>query len=346
MATATEPLHVLVIAPVSWRTPPRHYGPWEQFASLLAEGLVAAGHRVTLAATADSLTAGELVGTVPRPLSEDPDLDAKVWETLHVATAMERAVADGVDLVHNSADLVPLAFSRLVDVPMVTTIHGFGSTSVLPIWERYADRCAYVAISDADRQPSLPYAATIHHGIDLDAFPPSTEPADELLFFGRIHPDKGTATAIEVARRVGLPLTIAGIVHDEAYFDAEVRPHLDGDRVRYLGSVGPDDRAQLLGRASALLHLIDFEEPFGFSVVEALACGTPVVAFPRGSMQELIVPGRDGALVDDVAGAVAAIDEVRSLPRQTIRDAARARFGVARMVDEYVALYRRVLADV
>lgn len=330
-----------MLAPISWRVPPRHYGPWEQFVSLLTEGLVARGVDVTLFATADSMTSARLVGVAPTGYSEDPSLDAKVWEARHIAAAFERA--GDVDLLHNSFDFLPLTYSRLVDTPVVTTIHGFASDVTLPVYLDHADHTAYVAISDADRHPQLPYVATIHHGIDLDAFELRTGPGAHLAFFGRIHPDKGTAVAIEVAARAGLPLVIAGIVQDQDYFDACVAPHVDGDRVSYLGPVGPAGRQEVLGGARALLHLIDFDEPFGFSVVEAMACGTPVVAYRRGSMPELVVPGENGALVDSVEDAVAAVEAVADLERAGVRRTVEQRFGVDRMVDEYLAVYRAVL---
>jgi glycosyltransferase involved in cell wall biosynthesis len=330
-----------MLAPISWRVPPRHYGPWERFVSLLTEGLVARGVDVTLFATGDSLTAARLVSVVARGWSEDPGLDAKVAECLHIAAAFERA--GEFDLIHNSFDFLPLSYSGLVSTPVLTTIHGFSSPSIVPVYEKYNHRGAYVAISDADRHPSLDYLATIHHGIDTDAFHLHPAPGAYLLFFGRIHPDKGAAEAIEVAAEVGMPLVLAGIVQDQAYFDARVAPHIDGERVRFLGAVGPDERAEILGGARALLHLIGFDEPFGLSVVEAMACGTPVIAFRRGSMPELIDEGRTGFLVDTTEQAVAAVGLTRHVDHQAIRKVAVARFGVDRMVDEYLAAYGQLL---
>lgn len=337
------PLRVGMLAPISWRVPPRHYGPWEQFVSLLTEGLVARGVEVTLFATADSRTRARLVGTAPTGYSEDPSLDAKVWECLHVATCFEQA--DAFDLIHNNADFLPLAWSRLVDTPVLTTIHGFSSERIVPVYERYDDRVHYVAISAADRHPRLHYAAVVHHGIDLDAFPLGRGDGGYLLFFGRIHPDKGTAEAIDLADRTGLRLLLAGIVQDRAYFEREVAPRLDGARVRFLGPVGPDRRAELLGGARALVHLVNFEEPFGFSVVEAMACGTPVIAMGCGSVPEVVAHGRTGFVCRTLAEMIAAVAEVPRLDRRACRAHVAARFSVERMADAYEAVYRRVIEE-
>src|SRR5271166_3029169 len=245
-----------MLGPISWRTPPRHYGPWELVTSLLTEALVARGVDVTLFATRDSQTAGTLAGVCPAPYSEDPTIDAKVWEMLHVAHVFERA--GEFDLIHNQADFVPLAFSRLVETPVVTTIHGFSSARILPAFKAYDDRVHFVAISEADRRPDLRYAATIHHGIRLEDFPFDPSGSEDLLFFGRIHPDKGAAEAIEAARRAGRRLVMAGIVQDEAYHERHVAPALDNRTVVYLGPVGGETRVKTLGSARALLHLINF----------------------------------------------------------------------------------------
>lgn len=334
-------MRVAVLAPIAWRVPPRHYGPWEQFASLLTEGLVAEGVDVTLFASGDSKTAARLMAVVPHGYAEDPATDAKVAECLHVSEVFERA-AD-FDIIHNSFDFLPLTYSGLVATPVITTIHGFSSERIVPVYQKYNAGTHYVAISDADRHPSLDYAATIHHGIDTAAFALHPQPGPSLLFFGRIHPDKGTGEAIAVARRCGRPLVIAGIVGDQRYFDEEVAPHIDGERVSYVGPVGGAQRTELLGAARALLHLIDFEEPFGFSVVEALASGTPVVAYRRGSMPELIDDGRSGYLVNDLDEAVAAVDLVAALDRRAIRAAAIERFGRRRMVLDYMEVYQRLV---
>ena len=336
-------MRVAVLAPISWRVPPRHYGPWEQFASLLTEGLVARGHEVTLFATGDSKTSARLCSVVPGGWSEDPTIDPKVAECLHISQVFERA--DEFDIVHNSFDFLPLTYAGLTATPVVTTIHGFSSPAIVPVYAKYNGRTAYVAISDADRHPALDYVATVHHGIDVGKFEFSSSPGSYLAFFGRIHPEKGVVEAIDAAETAGIPLQIAGIVQDETYFEREVVPRLDGDRVRYIGPVGAEDRSSFLGGAVALLHLIGFNEPFGFSVVEAMACGTPVIAFERGSMRELILDGTTGMLVADVAAAAEAASGIGMLPREEIRAEALARFSHERMVDEYVEVYERVLAS-
>jgi glycosyltransferase involved in cell wall biosynthesis len=339
--THADRLRVAILAPISWRVPPRHYGPWEQFASLLAEGLVARGLDVTLFATADSVTSARLASVVPRGWSEDDEIEPKVAECLHIAHAFERAAE--FDLIHNGFDFLPLSYSGLVETPVLTTIHGFSSERILSVYRRYDASTAYVAISDADRHPDLDYLATIHHGIDTDAFSLHPSPGGYLLFFGRIHPDKGAAEAIEVALAAGIPLVLAGIVQDQRYFDERVAPRLDGTRVSFLGPVAAAERAELLGGARALLHLISFDEPFGYSVVEAMACGTPVIAFPRGSMAELIDEGETGFLVADVEEAAAAVERAAGLDRAAIRARAVARFGVERMIDEYLDAYAAVV---
>lgn len=335
-------MRIGMLAPIAWRTPPRHYGPWERVVSLLTEGLVQRGLDVTLFATADSETSARLVAVAPVGYEEDSGLDANVWQSLHVAAAFERA--SEFDLIHNHVDFLPLTYSALVETPVLTTIHGFSSDRILPVYRRYNGRTYYVSISEADQCPELDYVATVHHGIDIERFTFRPEGGDYLLFFGRVHNDKGAKEAIEIARRAGRRLLMAGIIQDEDYFAEHVRPHLDGTRVSYVGSVGPEDRDRILGNAAALLHPVQFSEPFGLSVIEAMACGTPVVAFRRGSMPEIVIDGRTGFLVDDIDGAVAAVDRLGELRREDCRRLVEERFTAARMVDDYVRVYESILA--
>jgi len=331
-----------VLASIAHSVPPRSYGPWEQVASTLTEGLVARGHDVTLFATADSATSAHLHAEAPAGYEEDPDVDAKVSEALHIAAVFERA--DEFDVISNQFDFLPLAFSRLVRTPVVTTVHGFSSERIVPVYRAYDDIAHYVSISDSDRHPSLHYAATIHHGIELECFSVGSGDGGYLLFLGRIHPDKGTATAIDVAARAGVPLVIAGVVQDEDYFADEVAPRIDGTSVTFVGPVGPAERDRLLGGAMALLHLIDFDEPFGLSVVESLATGTPVIANARGSMPELLDDGVTGFLVRGADDAVAAVGRLDRLDRAVCRRTAQTRFSAERMVADYEALFARVAA--
>jgi len=283
-----------MLAPIAWRTPPLHYGPWESVVSLLTEGLVSRGYEVTLFATGDSITSGKLHAVCPQGYEEDRSLEPKVWECLHISELFE--YANEFDIIHNHFDFLPLTYTQLIDTSVVTTIHGFSSKAILSVYKKYNSKVTYVAISDADRSSELDYIATIYHGINLEQFDFQSEPEDYLIFFGRIHHDKGVKEAIEIARACNKKLILAGIIQDEDYYKISVEPYLDNDNVVYLGSVDPVKRSQLLGKASALLHPINFNEPFGLSVIEAMACGTPVIAFNKGSMPELIDNGVNGFL--------------------------------------------------
>jgi glycosyltransferase involved in cell wall biosynthesis len=334
-------MRIAVLSPISWRTPPLHYGPWESVVSLLTEELVRMGLDVTLFATGDSQTSGKLVAVCPHPYSEDHSVDPKVAECLHISEIFERA--DEFDIIHNHFDFLPLTYSGLVETPVVTTIHGFSSPSIVPVYKKYNDRGHYVAISDSDKSPELDYVATIHHGIDVAQFPFSGAKGEYLLFFGRIHPHKGVYEAIQVAQRIGMKLVIAGIIQDQDYFAARVEPYVDGTTVEYIGSVGPDQRADVLGGALALLHLISFDEPFGLSLVESMACGTPVIAFRRGSMPEIIRDGETGYIVEDVEGAINAVAGVTSIDRSTCRADVEKHFTSTRMARDYVRVYKEIL---
>jgi glycosyltransferase involved in cell wall biosynthesis len=331
---------VALLGPIAWRTPPLHYGPWELITSLIAEGLAARGVDVTLFATLDSVTEAKLDGVSPTGYEENADLDGRVWEALHVSHALARS--GEFDLVHNHLDWLPLAFSAHCAAPMLTTIHGFSGRNILPAYQRA--RSHFVSISDSDRSADLNYLATVHHGIDLGGLPVSTAGGDDLILFGRIHPDKGTDLAIEIARRAGRRLIMCGIVQDHAYFEELIEPRIDGDRVVYRGSVGPDERGRVLGSGAALLHPIRFAEPFGLSVVEAMACGTPVVAYRKGSMPEVVDEGVTGRLVENVDEAVAAVAGIGTIDRAGCAARARARFSADRMVEDYLTIYRKIVS--
>ncbi|PPK86140.1 glycosyltransferase involved in cell wall biosynthesis [Neolewinella xylanilytica] len=331
-----------MLAPIAWSTPPAAYGPWEQVTSHLTEGLVKRGIDVTLFATATSRTAGKLVATTAAGYAEREGQDPKVLEYLHISQVM--GVANAFDIIHNQFDFMPLGYAPLVNTPMVTTIHGFSSEQIVPVYERYNDSTDYVSISDSDRDDRIDYIATVYNGVDPDQFTVNREGGDYLLYFGRIHPDKGAAEAIAIAKRAKRPLWIAGLIQDHDYFRDKVAPHIDDENVRYLGNVGPDERDRILGGAYALLHPISFEEPFGLSVAESMMTGTPVIAFDRGSMPELIDHGKTGYLTDSVEGAVDLVSACGDLHRREIADSARDRFSVERMVDNYIDVYDKILS--
>lgn len=333
-------MRVAMLAPIAWRTPPRAYGPWELVTSLLTEALVVRGVDVTLFATLDSITAATLDGVVPAPYSEDPSIDAKVWEYRHLSYLF--AQAGLFDLIHNQADFPAHAFAPLVQTPIVTTIHGFSSQRILPMYAPYRGRVHFVAISDSDRHPALDYAATIHHGVPLDDFIFEPDGGESLLFFGRIHPDKGAAEAIRVAQASGRRLDLYGLVQDKAYYDRYVAPSNDGVNIAFHGMVGGEQRVSALSRARALLHLVNFDEPFGLSVIEAMASGTPVIASRRGSMPELIDDGVTGFLVDSIDDAISAVSRIDEIDRILVRRRVSERFSIDRMADKYLALYRSI----
>lgn len=333
-------MRVAVLAPVAWRTPPRHYGPWEQVASNIAEGLVASGMEVTLFATGDSITGGTLDAVVAQGYEENRSQDAKVVECLHISNLMEKA--GSFDIIHNNFDFLPLSFSKLIKTPVITTIHGFSSERIVPVYQKYNDTGYYVSISNANRHPDLDYIGTVYNGLDTSNFTFNDTPDDYLLFFGRIHPDKGTAEAVEIAQKSGRKLLIAGIIQDENYFKNHIEPKLTND-IQFIGAAGPEKRDELLRNASALLHPINFEEPFGMSVAEAMLCGTPVIAFNKGSMAELIRDGETGFLVTDIEGAVNAVNKLSDIKRSACRDWASSQFSKEKMVADYISLYHQIL---
>jgi glycosyltransferase involved in cell wall biosynthesis len=334
-------MRVAVLAPVAWRTPPRHYGPWEQVASNIAEGLIKKGVEVTLFATGDSITGGTLDAICATGYEEDRNQDAKVLECLHISNLMEKA--SQFDLIHNNFDFLPLTYSGLIKTPVITTIHGFSSSRIIPVYKKYNATSHYVSISNADRSPELEYLATVYNGLDARDFSFNGEPEDYLLYFGRIHHDKGTAEAIEIANKSNKKLLIAGIIQDANYYREKVEPFIDNEQVIYVGHAGPDKRKDLLGKAAALLHPINFNEPFGMSVAEAMLCGTPVIAFNKGSMPELIKDQETGFLVNNVDEAVDAVSKLSSINRENCRDWATAQFSSEKMVDDYYKLYQQIL---
>lgn len=333
---------IAVLAPVAWRTPPRRYGAWETVASNICEGLTRRGWDVTLFATADSLTSAKLCAVVDCGYEEDPSQEPKVVECLHISELMERA--GEFDLIHNNYDFLPLTYSRLIKTPMLTTIHGFSSDRIRQVYRKYKHDSWFVSISDADRDPELPYLATVYNGIDLSNITFRPTPGDKLLFLGRIHPDKGVHLAIDTAKRAGMKLLIAGIIQDQAYFDILIQPRIDGQYVEYIGPVGPVERDAAFKEAFALLHLNELPERFGLVMAEANAAGVPVIAYDRGSCREVIADGKTGFLVTSVEQAVRAVRNIDTIDRADCRRRVEERFTIDRMIDGYEQAYTRIFS--
>lgn len=331
---------VAILSPVAWRTPPVHYGAWETVASNIAEGLVARGWDVTLFATGDSITRARLHAVVDHGYEDDREIDPKVAEYQHLSEVFEHARE--FDLIHSHYDFMALSFSRLVETPVLTTVHGFSSPKIMPIYQKYRDG-NFVSISDSDRAEGLNYIATVYNGIDLALYPFRETGGGDLIFLGRIHPDKGVHLAIEVAHACGRHLIIAGIVQDETYFHEQVEPHIDGRQVSFIGPVGIEEKNQLFARASALLHLNTIPERFGLVLAEANAAGLPVIAADLGSCREVIAHGVTGFLVADVPGAVAAVDRIDEIDRRACRRRVEERFTTETMVKGYEAVYAKIL---
>jgi glycosyltransferase involved in cell wall biosynthesis len=332
-------MKIAILAPITWRTPPANYGPWEQVASVLTEALVTNGMDVTLFATGNSVTKAKLQSVCQTSLGEHP-ADAKVWECLHISNLMEQACQ--FDIIHNHFDFLPLTWSRLIRCPVITTIHGFSSEQIVPVYKKYNGSSWYVSISDSNRHPELQYLDTVYNGINEEQFQFGEGEGDYLLYFGRFHPHKGAHEAIQIAIQSNKKLILCGLVQDENYFKEKVVPYLDNTSIIYRGNVGPVLRNELLANALALLHPINFEEPFGLSVAEAMMCGTPVIAFNRGSMPELIKDRSTGFIVQDIREAVVALDNIKTISRQACREHALDKFSSQVMARHYMQLYEKV----
>jgi glycosyltransferase involved in cell wall biosynthesis len=335
-------VRVAVLGSIAWPTPPPGYGPWEQVSSDIAEGMVRRGLDVTLFASGNSCTAGRLASVVAVGLNEDPALNAQVYGALHVASLFKRA--NEFDLIHNNFDWVPLTYALATrEPPMLTTINGFSSPPILSAYYAGAERSFYCSISNSDRDPGLAYLATTYNGVDPQKFTFVERPGDYLVFLGRFHEEKGAHLAIEVARRAGVRLKIAAIHQDREYFRTQVEPHIDGDRVQFLGAVQRAARNELLGGALALVHMTTRPERFGLVLVEAMACGTPVLGARMGSIPEIVADGVTGFLCDGVDEAVAKAPLLAALDRRACRAHVEENFSVERMVDRYYDAYREAL---
>ncbi|UCD49353.1 MAG: glycosyltransferase family 4 protein [Phycisphaerales bacterium] len=330
---------IAILAPVAWRTPPRAYGAWETVASNITEGLAARGwQNVTLFATKDSVTKARLIGFVEQGYEEDKSQVPLVSTCLHISKAL--AMAGQFDLIHNNFDYLPLTYLPFVETPMLTTIHGFSEPDILRVYRDHKD-AYYVSISDADRDADLPYVATVYNGIDLSNLTFREQPGENLVFYGRIHPDKGLHLAIETAQKVQMPLIVAGIIQDQAYFD-ECARHFDDEQIRYIGPVNPEQRDALLGQARAVLHLNTIPERFGLVMAESMAAGVPVIAMDLGSCREVIQDQETGFLVNSVEQAVEAVRNIGRIERHKCRRRVEENFTIDCMVAHYEKVYEEI----
>jgi len=337
-------MRVAHVAPVATTIPPPKSGSVETMTSLLTEGLVASGVDVTLFATADSKTSATLHGTYPHGYWHDEQMwPWEMYEMLNLAAAVERA-AD-FDIIHYEAAYYPisLAFSRLSPTPIVQTLHHSPSEAEVQLWSRYPE-APFVAISQEQARllKGVNVVGTVLHGIDTDNFAFQETPEDYLLFLGRFTDGKGPLQAIEIAKRAGMRLILAAAEDD--YYRERIAPHVDGRRVIYFGEADFKAKVKLYGGARALLYPIQAREPFGLVLAEATTCGTPVAALDRGAVPEVVEDGVTGGVFDSLDAMVAGLPRVLALDRARVRAVAAERFGVARMVAGYEAVYR-ALAD-
>jgi glycosyltransferase involved in cell wall biosynthesis len=339
-------MRIAHVAPLYERVPPMLYGGTERVVSHLVEEQVRRGHEVTLFASGDSRTRAALVSSIPRALRLDLDVsDPLAPHLIELAQVFERA-AD-FDLIHSHIDYLAFPFCRFVSTPTIHTLHGRLDMPHVRMVLRHFDEVSLVSISDAQRRPvddlDVTWAGTVHHGLPLEAYPVGSGRGGYLAFLGRISPEKRPDVAIAIAKRAGIPLKIAAKVDpvDRSYFERDVAPLLDDSLVEFLGEIGEGDKARFLGDAVGLLFPIDWPEPFGLVMIESLACGTPVIARPCGSVPEVITPGRTGFLADSVDEFAEAIHHLDRIDRAACRREAETRFSVARMVDDYEAVYEK-----
>ena len=343
-------MRILQLAPLWETVPPPAYGGTEAVVSVLVEELVRRGHQVTLCASGDSITSAQLFSVYPRSLRTADDLlDRQPYDWMHLALSLREA-SSGYDIIHNHAGEPAMAMSHLVDLPMLTTTHCLITPDTRFIWDHY--RGWYNTISRSARltMPQVrggTYAGVVYNAIDVQSFPYEEDKEDYMLFLSRVAPDKGTHLAIEVARRTGLRLVIAAKVDraDRDYFHEVVEPLIDGKLVQFLGEADAALKRKLYAKARCLLLPICWEEPFGLVIPEAMACGTPVIAFRRGAAPEIVADGETGYLVDDVEGMVRAVYRVEHIDPRRCRRYVEERFDAPRLADDYLALYQRILEE-
>lgn len=341
-------LRIALIAPLAESVPPKAYGGTERVVSYLTEELVRQGHDVTLFASGGSETRAELVEGAPHALRLDDEVDDPlVWHLLMLEKLYRRI--DEFDVVHSHVHYLPFSMMRRLDKPMVTTMHGrMDLNEYEPLYEEFSEM-PLVSISYAQRRPvpAANWADTIYHGLPVETYQPVEGQGDYLAFLGRVSPEKRLDTAIELAQRTDRPLKIAAKIGeaDRPYFETHIEPLIDGDVIEFVGEIGEDDKEEFLGRAAALVFMVDWPEPFGLAMIESMACGTPVIARRRGSIPEVVDHGVSGFVCEDLDDAIEAVGQLDALDSRTVREAFERRYSAGRMAREYTALYRQVVLD-
>jgi glycosyltransferase involved in cell wall biosynthesis len=339
-------MRIAQIAPLAEAVPPERYGGTERIVSYLTEELVRQGHEVTLFATGDSRTSAKLVACCPKALRLDTSVRDPIPHILLMLDEVRRR-AHGFDLLHFHMDLLHFPIFRDIAARTVTTLHGrLDLRDLHPLYRKFPE-FPLVSISKDQRRPMPPvnWVETVHHGLPPELLRFTAAPSnDYLAFLGRISPEKRPDRAIEIARRAGLPIRIAAKVDnaDRDYFERHIKPLLDDPLVDFIGEIGDAQKSDFLGNARALLFPIDWPEPFGLVMIEALACGTPVIAYPHGSVPEVIEPGVTGFIVASIDAAVQAVGRIQQLDRSAIRRRFEERFSATRMACDYVDIYRRL----
>jgi glycosyltransferase involved in cell wall biosynthesis len=341
-------MKIAQVAPLYESVPPKFYGGTERVVSYLTEELVRQGHEVTLFASGDSVTRANLVPAWHRALRLDKRC---IDHFAHHVLLMEKVfqVASDFDIIHWHIDYFHFPLSRRHPYPQLTTLHGrLDLPDLVPLYKEFTEM-PVVSISDAQRAP-LPWAnwqATVYHGYPIDTYRFAESPGEYLAFLGRICPEKRVDTAIAIAKEVGMPLKIAAKVDkvDEVYFADQIKPLLDHPSVDYVGEIGEGEKSDFLGGAAALLFPIDWPEPFGLVMIEAMACGTPVIARNRGSVPEVLEQGVTGFICDGVEDSVLAVKRLDTLSRKRCREVFESRFTVTRMAEDYMKLYERAISD-
>jgi glycosyltransferase involved in cell wall biosynthesis len=343
----SKPLRIAQVSPLYESVPPRLYGGTERVVSYLTEELVHQGHQVTLFASGDSLTSAQLVPCSPKSLRLDPNcIDQIAHQFVTLDKVVEHVTQDEFDIVHFHIDYFHFPISRAYNIPHLTTLHGrLDLPDLLPLYDRYPEM-PVVSISNDQRKP-LPFAnwvGNVYHGLPADRLVAGQGAGKYLAFIGRVCPEKRVDRAIEIAIRAGMPLKIAAKVDrvDREYYDTKIKPLLQQPGIEFVGEIREDQKSEFLGNASALLFPIDWPEPFGLAMIEAMACGTPTLAFRRGSVPEILTPGVTGQIVNTVDEAVSAIEEVLTMDRAAVRHGFESRFTASRMARDYVSLYQSI----